>query len=128
MDSVRLDQWLWAARFFKTRPLAVSAIKNGRITVNDQRSKPARAVSSGDIIHIRKQTELTFTVEILGVSAKRLSATLAQALYRETQESIARREEQQAQRQIARNMVDFPDKRPDKRARRNIRAIKHHQE
>ena len=124
-QSVRLDQWLWAARFFKTRPLAVSAIKNGRVDVNGQRAKPARNVSAGDVIHIRKQAELEFTVTVTDVSSKRVSATVAQNLYEESAESIERRENLREQQQIARNMVDFPDKRPDKRARRNIRAIKH---
>lgn len=124
-ESVRLDQWLWAARFFKTRPLAVAAIKNGRVTVNHQRAKPARNISVGDIVHIRKQAELEFTVTVKDIASKRVSATLAQGLYEESAESIALREERRAQQQMARNLVDFPDKRPDKRARRHIRAIKH---
>ena len=124
-QSVRLDQWLWAARFFKTRPLAVSAIKNGRVDVNGQRAKPARSISAGDVLHIRKQAELEFCVTVTDVASKRVSATLAQALYQESPESIERRNNLREQQQIARNMVDFPDKRPDKRARRDIRAIKH---
>lgn len=127
-DTPRLDQWLWAARFYKTRPLAVSAIKNHRVTVNGQPAKPARNVNIGDVLHIRKQSDLEFSITITGLSHKRLSASLAQSLYEESAESIARRAELREQHRIARNMIEFPQQRPDKRARRDLRALKKHQE
>ncbi|UJF25191.1 heat-shock protein [Suttonella sp. R2A3] len=126
--SARLDQWLWAARFYKSRPLAVNAIKNGRVQVNGQRAKPARQISEGDTLYICKQAGLEFDVVVLEAADKRVSASIAQTFYRETEESIARREALQEQMSAAKAMVDFPNRRPDKRDRRNIRAIKHHRE
>ena len=89
-EPVRLDKWLWAARFFKTRSLAVEAIDGGRVSVNDDRAKPAKTVKPGDAISIRKPP-FEFAVVVKDVSDKRGSATIAAALYAETEESRARR-------------------------------------
>lgn len=124
-ETVRLDSWLWAARFFKTRPLAVSAIKNGRVLVNGARAKPARPVAPGDLLSIRKEEDYSIEVIIHECMSKRVSAKIAQTWYEETAESISAREAWQAKRQIARDMVRFPDSRPDKRERRQLRAIRH---
>ena len=89
-DPVRLDKWLWAARFFKTRSLAVEAIEGGRVSVNDDRAKPAKTVKPGDAISIRKPP-FEFAVVVKDVSDKRGSAPIAATLYEETEDSRARR-------------------------------------
>lgn len=124
-ESVRLDQWLWAARLFKSRPLAVSAIKHGRVQVNGQRAKPARHISAGDALLIRKPGDIALDIVVLTAADKRVAASIAQTFYRETDASIARRAQWRAQQKAARDMVEFPNHRPDKRDRRNLRAIKH---
>lgn len=121
-DTVRLDQWLWAARFFKTRTLARQAIENGKIEVGGQRPKPSRAVRVGDQLSITRGEE-HFEIEVRGLSADRGPAPIAQALYVESEESKARRAEARAQRIAMRDGFRPPENRPDKRARRLIRAL-----
>jgi ribosome-associated heat shock protein Hsp15 len=87
---VRLDKWLWAARFFKTRSLAVEAIEGGRVSVNGDRAKPAKNVKVGDAVAIRKPP-FEFAVTVTGLADKRGSAAIAAKLYEETAESRARR-------------------------------------
>ena len=89
-EPVRLDKWLWAARFFKTRTLAVEAIEGGRVSVNEDRAKPAKTVKPGDAISIRKPP-FEYAVVVKDVSDKRGSASIAATLYEETEESRARR-------------------------------------
>ena len=89
-EPVRLDKWLWAARFFKTRSLAVEAIEGGRVSVNDDRAKPAKTVKPGDAIAIRKPP-FEFAVVVKDVSDKSGSAPIAATLYEETEDSRARR-------------------------------------
>jgi ribosome-associated heat shock protein Hsp15 len=89
-ESVRIDKWLWAARFFKTRTLAVEAIEGGRVSVNGDRAKPAKNVKPGDAVAIRKPP-FEFAIVVKGLSDKRGSAEIAQALYEESAESRARR-------------------------------------
>lgn len=125
LERVRLDQWLWAARFYKSRPLAVNAIKNHRVTLNGQRCKPARTVNIGDTLTIEKQHNLIFTVTVTLLATKRPSAKIAQTFYRETDDSIAKREAMREQQRLARDLVSFPEQRPDKRERRQIRALRH---
>jgi ribosome-associated heat shock protein Hsp15 len=119
--AVRVDVWLWAARFFKTRSLAKQAIDGGRIDVNDAGCKPAKAVHGGDMLRISRGEE-RLEVEILGLSDKRGPASVAQALYRETDASRAARETAQRQRQLV--GASGPLKRPDKHARRDLRRLK----
>lgn len=119
--DLRLDQWLWAARFFKTRSLAKQAIDGGRVDVNDAGCKPAKAVHVGDMLRISRGEE-RLEVEILGLSDKRGPASVAQALYRETDASRAARETAQRQRQLV--GASGPLKRPDKHARRDLRRLK----
>src|SRR4249920_407125 len=90
-DSVRLDLWLWAARFFKTRSLAKQAIESGKIELDGQDVKPSRALRIGDALRVRRGDEL-FEIEVLALSDKRGSASVAQTLYRESEQSRARRE------------------------------------
>lgn len=122
VPTVRLDQWLWAARFFKTRSLAKQAIENGRVEVDGQRAKPARAVRLGDRLDVLRGDE-RFEVEVLGLSAERGPAPVAQALYSESEASRLRREQARAERAARRDGYRPPEQRPDKRARRLIRAL-----
>ena len=122
LASVRIDQWLWAARFFKTRSLAKQAIETGRVEVDGQRVKASRAVREGDALRILRGDE-RFEVRVLGLSTVRGSAPVAQALYAETEESKALREQARAERAAARDGYRAPEQRPDKRARRLIRAL-----
>jgi ribosome-associated heat shock protein Hsp15 len=120
--DVRLDVWLWAARFFRTRPLAKQAIAAGRVQVGGQDAKPARVVRIGDELAIRRGED-RFVVTVAGLSASRGSAPVAQALYVETAESRAARERAAAERRAASTGYRPPATKPDKRARRLIQAL-----
>lgn len=98
-DEVRIDKWLWAARFYKTRALAQGAIEKGRVSIDGQRVKPARVVRIGDTIGLRTGDHDRIVV-VRGLSAVRGPAPVAQALYEETAESIARRERLAAERRL----------------------------
>lgn len=91
MDAVRVDKWLWAARFFKTRTLATDAVANGRVRMEGNRIKASRDVRVGDCLHIDNGAE-KWVVDIVALADKRGSATIAQGLYRETEESITARQ------------------------------------
>ncbi len=120
MDEVRLDKWLWAARFYKTRSLAVDEIGKGRVSVNDQPAKPARSVRLGDLIETRREGVVR-TVKVLGISEVRGPAPVAQKLYEETPESVARRAEQAEQRRFgAEPSQAIEQGRPTKRDRRKL--------
>jgi len=117
--GVRIDVWLWAARFYKLRRLASEAVKGGHVEINGLHAKPARTVHIGDTIHIIKQQQ-AFEVIVRALSDKRGPAPVARTLYEETAESIQRREELAEQRKLHAASSPAPDKRPDKRARRRI--------
>ena len=121
-DSVRLDQWLWAARFFRTRPLAQQAVDTGKVEVAGQRPKAARAIRVGEVLRIQRGEE-DFEILVRGVSDVRGPAPVAQALYEETVDSKARREQQRLQRVAMRDGYKPPQHKPDKRARRLIQAL-----
>jgi len=118
--SVRLDIWLWAARFFKTRSLAKQAIEGGKIALNDATAKPAKGVHTGDRLAIRRGEE-AFVVDVVALSEQRGPASAAQALYRETDASRTSREALREQRRM--QGPAGPASKPDKRARRLIRAL-----
>jgi ribosome-associated heat shock protein Hsp15 len=120
--SVRLDQWLWAARFFRTRSLAKQAIETGRVHIDGQRAKASRAVRVADRLGITRGDEL-FEIDVVALSTVRGSAPAAQALYAETEASVRAREEARALRAARRDGFRPPEQRPDKRARRLIRAL-----
>lgn len=120
--TVRLDLWLWAARFFRTRSLARQAIDTGKIEVGGQRAKASRAVRPGDALRIVRGDE-TFEIEVLALSDIRGSASVAQTLYAEGEASKARRLEALASLRAARAGYRPPETKPDKRARRLIRAL-----
>ena len=121
-QTVRLDLWLWAARFFRTRVLAKQAVETGKVEVGGQRAKPARPVRLGDVLRIERSGEV-FEVEVLGLSDNRGPAPVAQALYAEPEASRARREAARELARAERTGYRAPDTRPDKRARRLIRAL-----
>ena len=119
MEAVRIDKWLWAARFFKTRALASRACDNGRIQSNGMRAKPAREVHAGDKLHIENAAG-TFEVEVREASATRGPAAVAQALYRESEESRLARLHLAEQRKAMEQFFTLPPRRPTKRDRRRI--------
>ena len=121
-SGVRLDVWLWAARFYKTRSLARQAIETGKVMVAGQRAKPSRTVRAGDELAITRADE-AFEVAVLGLSDTRGPASVAQGLYAESEASRARREQQRALRAAERNGYRAPETKPDNRARRLIRAL-----
>jgi ribosome-associated heat shock protein Hsp15 len=126
MEDVRIDKWLWAARFFKTRSLATDAVLAGHVQVNGVRVKPSKDVRVGDGVELRIGT-VTWSVEVTGLSDKRGSATVARTLYRETPESTKAREEQALQRRLARPLGAELGERPTKQDRRRLDALRRSQ-
>lgn len=122
VEKLRVDKWLWAARFFKTRSLAVHAIENGRITMDGVRVKPAKTIGVGDQLHI-KMGQAVFEVEVLALSDKRGPAPVAQQLYRESDESRRRRAEAAEQHRLQPESFSFRG-RPTKRDRREIEKFR----
>ena len=120
--TVRVDKWLWAARFFKTRGLASKAASGGKVFINGQRCKPSKAVEAGDTLCIHKD-HVEYSIVVLELSGRRGPAKIAQTLYRETEQSVASREEQKKERSLFYAGQTMPDKRPGKRDRRKIRAF-----
>ena len=123
MDAVRLDKWLWAARFFKTRGLATEAVAGGRVHLNGVRVKPARDVRAGDTVELRLG-DVKWTVVVAALSDKRGPATVAATLYAETPESAAGRERHTAERRLARPLGAELGERPTKQARRQLDALR----
>ena len=120
--SVRLDIWLWAARFFKTRSLAKQAIEGGKIELDEGTARPARALRVGDRVRIARGEE-RYEVDVLALSEARGPASVAQRLYRETESGRAAREAAAEQRRLTGAGYARPPTKPDKRARRLIRAL-----
>ncbi|HSX62970.1 MAG TPA: RNA-binding S4 domain-containing protein [Tahibacter sp.] len=121
-ESVRLDVWLWAARFFKTRSLAKSVIEAGRVEVNGASAKPSRAVRVGDVLHIARGED-RYEIAVLALSDQRGPASVAQTLYRESDESRQARAAAAERRRLEATGYAKPATKPDKRARRLIRAL-----
>ena len=120
--KLRIDKWLWAARFFKTRSLAITAIESGKVEVNETRVKPAKTIDVGDMIGIRLGP-YQFVVEVLALSDKRGPAPQAQKLYSETAESRKRREDLAYERK-AQAQQETREGRPTKKERRDIDKFK----
>ena len=118
-SGVRMDKWLWAARFFKTRSLAARACELGRIQANKQPAKASREVRAGDVLHIRTD-HAEFEVEVLELSAVRGPASVAQTLYRETAASRELRAKIAEERRTMKAFNPAPEGRPTKRDRRRI--------
>jgi ribosome-associated heat shock protein Hsp15 len=123
MAGVRMDKWLWAARFFKTRSLAARACELGRIQSNKQLVKPAREVRIGDLLQIRTEGG-DFEVEVLLLSEVRGPASVARKLYQETETSRELRLKLSEQRRAGMNFTPAPQKKPSKRDRRKIRQFR----
>ncbi|MBP9686034.1 MAG: RNA-binding S4 domain-containing protein [Rhodoferax sp.] len=120
MEHLRIDKWLWAARFYKTRSLASDEIVKGRVQVNAQLAKPSKEVKVGDTVVLR-QGPVSRTLTVQGISAQRGPAPVAQQLYTETPESIATREQAAEQRRLGSEPAQtIENGRPTKRNRRNI--------
>ncbi|ENB2044535.1 ribosome-associated heat shock protein Hsp15 [Vibrio alginolyticus] len=122
-EAVRLDKWLWAARFYKTRSIARNMVDGGKVHYNGQRSKPSKIVEVGAEVKLRQGNEEKIVI-IEQISDQRRGAPIAQTLYRETNESIAKREEHATQRKLNAHNPS-PERRPDKKQRRDIIKFKH---
>lgn len=122
LNKVRIDKWLWAARFFKTRQLAVKALKTSKVSLNGQNCKPASTVRVGDLVAVKRGFHET-EVEILLLSENRGPATVAQTLYSETENSKSSREKV-SQQIAAQPKISFDTRKPDKRGVRTNRALK----
>ena len=123
METLRLDKWLWAARFYKTRSAASEAVLGGHVHVNGVRAKPAKEIRAGDTLEIRKR-ELLWTVEVRALADKRGSAAAAATLYDESAGSRAAREQQQRERRLARPLGADLGERPTKQDRRRLEALR----
>jgi ribosome-associated heat shock protein Hsp15 len=124
MTGVRIDKWLWAARFFKTRSIAQRACELGRIGCNGQPAKPAREVHAGDLLQVKTEGG-DFQVEVLGLSEMRGPAAVAQTLYRETEASRKLRLEAAAERKAMPHFEAVREGRPSKRDRRALDRLRH---
>jgi ribosome-associated heat shock protein Hsp15 len=123
VERVRIDKWLWAARFFKTRGAATEAVNGGHVHVDGERVKPARDVKEGDRLEIRRGQQ-RFTVVVTGLAERRGPASAAAGLYEETPESIAVREKRREERRLAKPLGAELSERPTKRDRRRLDALR----
>jgi len=117
--AVRIDKWLWAARFYKTRSMATEMVNGGHVQLDGERIKASKQVSCGDQLSIVRGQE-TYDITITGLAEKRGSAAIAQGLYEESEESLKARERLQELRRLDAASAPAPKKRPDKKARRQI--------
>lgn len=122
-ESVRIDKWLWAARFYKTRSLASQAVTGGKVQLNGARVKPARAIKAGDQLTVNKEG-FEYRVSVLALSGRRGPASVARTLYDESPESIQKRELLRAQHRLAAASSPRPRTKPDKKSRRQLRELK----
>jgi len=120
--TLRIDKWLWAARFFKTRSLAATAVTRGKVRVNGDAAKPARVLKAGDMLEISRDRDVVEVI-VMTVSAVRGPASEAAMLYRETQSSVDRRTLEHEARALLPARTPAPPKRPDKRARRELQRF-----
>lgn len=120
--KVRIDKWLWAARFFKTRALASEAVNGGKVHLNGQRIKPSRAVKSGDVYQIQRGFD-RITIVVDQLAERRGPASVAQTLYHETEQSMEQREREDEQRKLARMQRPVMNHRPNKQQRRQLRQF-----
>jgi len=122
-EEVRLDKWLWAARFYKTRAIAREMIEGGKVHYNGQRSKPGKIVELNAELTVRQGNDER-TVVVANISAQRRPASEAQQLYRETDASIEKREKMAQTRKLNALTMPHPDRRPDKKERRDLMKFK----
>lgn len=122
-QKLRLDKWLWAARFFKTRSLAKAAIEGGKVQLDGNRVKVSKEISVGDRLRIRQGWDEK-DIEVIALSDQRRGAPEAQRLYRESDESIERRQQEAEARKAAGGMIERPARRPTKKQRRQIHRFR----
>ncbi|MDO3388643.1 S4 domain-containing protein [Gilvimarinus sp. SDUM040013] len=123
MDKVRIDKWLWAARFFKTRNIAKQAVEGGKVQINGQRVKPSRELEVGSVVTVRQGWD-DKTVDVLALSDQRRGAPEAQKLYCEQEQSIALREERAAERKAGLGAFIVSEHKPNKKQRRQIHRFR----
>ncbi|TNV20383.1 ribosome-associated heat shock protein Hsp15 [Buttiauxella sp. B2] len=123
-EGVRLDKWLWAARFYKTRAIAREMVEGGKVHYNGQRSKPSKIVELNAMLTLRQGNDEK-TVKVLAITEQRRPATDAVQLYEETAESIIKREKVALARKMNALTMPHPDRRPDKKERRDLMKFKH---
>ncbi|WP_435946954.1 ribosome-associated heat shock protein Hsp15 [Dryocola sp. BD586] len=123
-EGIRLDKWLWAARFYKTRAVAREMIEGGKVHYNGQRSKPSKTVELNAVLTLRQGNDER-TVKVLGITDQRRPATEAVQLYEETAESLEKREKMAQARKTNSLTMPHPDRRPDKKERRDLMKFKH---
>jgi ribosome-associated heat shock protein Hsp15 len=123
VDQVRIDKWLWAARFFKTRRLAATAVLGGRVHVNGERAKPSKPIHTDDVLEITRGTQ-RWTVTVIELAERRGPPSTAQSLYVETEESRTAREQHALERRFARALGADLGQRPTKHARRRLDALR----
>lgn len=123
-QQIRLDKWLWAARIYKTRSLAREMVEGGKVHYNGQRTKPSKIVETGAELKLRQGSDEKKIV-VIGLSEQRRPASEAQKLYQETAESIIKREEVANARRLGALTMPHPDRRPDKKERRNLIKFKY---
>lgn len=124
VEAVRLDKWLWAARIYKTRALAREMIEGGKVHYNGQRSKPGKVVELGATLTLRQGNDERILL-VKGMTEQRRPASEAVALYEETAESIEKREKMALARKMNALTMPHPDRRPDKKERRDLMRFKH---
>jgi len=122
-SSVRLDKWLWAARFFKTRSVAREAVSGGKVHLNGNRAKPGRSLAPGDELRIQRGEE-EYIIIVAELSARRGPAPIARTLYEESEENRSRREQLAEQRKLEHQQNATRERRPDKRQRRRLVRFK----
>ncbi|MDO4626756.1 MAG: ribosome-associated heat shock protein Hsp15 [Pasteurellaceae bacterium] len=123
-DVTRLDKWLWAARFYKTRTIAKEMIDGGKVHYNGQRTKPNKTVEIGALIKLRQGSDEK-EIQVLALATQRRGAPEAQLLYQETEQSLQKREQLALARKNNALTMPHPDRRPNKKERRNLIKFKH---
>ena len=122
-DGVRLDRWLWSARFFKTRLMAADAVRSGRVLLNNKRTKPAKSVRIGDQVRIRKAA-FRYAIQVTALSETRVGADIAVTLYDESEQSVEVRDTLSTQLKLQRSGSHLPKGRPSKRERRQLNRLR----
>jgi len=126
MDSIRIDKWLWTARFFKTRSLATEVVNGGKTHLNGQRVKAGRLVKPGDVLSIQKENE-SYEVTVLLINKTRRPAKEARLMYEESEDSRLNREKEQSIKKLASATRPVPQRKPGKREREQLRRFKQQQ-
>jgi len=122
-SSVRLDKWLWAARFFKTRSVAREAVSGGKVHLNGNRAKPGRSLNIGDVLRIQRGDD-EYIINVVELGQRRGPAVVAQTFYAETEESLLKRQQLAEQRKLEHEQHAKRERRPDKRQRRRLVRFK----